>query len=96
MRLNEAAGISLADVFPGKINKKAFQNRLKANNIEYYGYLLLMSQPAGQNRTIRDRKTMKVSLKPLKGRRLISEKHCRVIPIVDNFLWNNLMERMRE
>lgn len=95
MRLNEAAGISLADVYPGKINKKAFENRLKANDIKYQGYLLLMSQPAGQNRTIRDRKTMKVTRKPLKGRRLISEKHCRIIPITDHYLWSNLMERMR-
>lgn len=96
MRVNEVAGVSLADVYSGEIEKKAFSNRLKSNNIKYYGFILLKSQPAGKNRTIRNKTTMKVERKPLKGRKVISEKDGRIIPIVDKNLWEIIVKRMRK
>jgi len=58
--------------------------------------LLLDSQPAAQNRAQRDPVTLKVPRKPLKGRKKISEKNCRIIPIIDKTTWNLLVMRAKQ
>lgn len=96
MRINEGAGVSLADVYHGEISKKAFNKRLETNKIKYFGYVLLKSQPSGENKTIRDSNTNLVNRKPLKGRKVMTEKDCRIVPITDENLWEKIMTRLRE
>lgn len=71
MRINEGVGISLVDVHPGETSKRLLKKLLGKNDISYFGYVILMSQPAGDNRTTRDPKSLTVPRKPLKGRKNI-------------------------
>lgn len=95
MRFNEACGISFVDVFPGAVKNKMFNNLLGKNSIEYYGYIILKSQPAAINRAIRDITSMTVPRKPLKGRKKINEKNSRIIPIIDKQVWDDLILRAK-
>lgn len=95
MRFNEAVGVSFVSLYPGEVKKKMFDNMLKKNNITYYGYILLKSQPAAENRAIRDAKTLEVPRKPLKGRKKICEKNSRIIPITDKIVWDELVVRAK-
>lgn len=96
MRFNEGLGVSLADVHPGQSDHGLFSNLLRKNNIKYFGYILLDSQPAAENRSARDVETGRVPRKPLKGRKKICEKNSRIVPITDRDVWNNLVLRCKE
>lgn len=96
MRFNEGLGGSLMDVFPGQADHGLFSNLLKKNDIQYYGFIVLDSQPAAENRAARDSETKLVLRKPLKGRKKICEKNSRIIPITDQTVWNNLVYRCKE
>lgn len=96
MRFNEGLGVSFADLFPGEVEHGLFSNLLKKNNIKSYGFIVLESQPAAENRSARDRETGKVPRKPLKGRKKICEKNSRIIPITDQEVWNNLVYRCKD
>lgn len=96
MRFNEGLGISLGDIFPGEGEHGLFSNLLKKNSIQYFGFVVLDSQPAAENRAARDYETKLVSRKPLKGRKKICEKNSRIVPIIDKQVWNNLVQRCKE
>jgi integrase len=96
MRFNEALGVSLSDVHPGQSEHGLFSNLLQKNHILYYGFIVLDSQPAAENRAARDIETGRVPRKPLKGRKKICEKNSRIVPITDRDVWNNLVMRCRE
>lgn len=92
MRFNEMIGISLADVFDGRIENEGFGKILRDNELDdYIGYLVIDSQPAHAKGTIRG-KDGTVPRKPLKGRREIDERHAKTIVIHDKVLWGELTE----
>jgi integrase len=89
MRFNEIYGLSMDDLFIGELEDAVLKKALTDHGIEYYGYIVLESQPADK---VRKRlKDGSVARKPLKGKRKISEKFNRVIPIIDKDLFNNLV-----
>ncbi len=76
------------------IDDRTFAKRLDEHQIEYFGYLVIDSQPARKPR-IRDNSGA-VPRKPLKGRKKIDEKSARIIPIIDNELWKELASLYNE
>lgn len=89
MRFNESCGVSLGDVFDGRIEDETFKNRLKQHGIRYQGYLVIDSQPA-KRWGIRDQDGH-LPRKPLKGRKKVDEKSARIIPVIDEQLWKDLV-----
>lgn len=96
MRFNEALGISFADIFPNQVEGNLLSDLLKKNKIHHFGYILLESQPAAENRSARDPVTLRVPRKPLKGRKKICEKNSRIVPITDERVWISLVERSKQ
>ncbi len=94
MRYNEACGVSLADIFEGKIDDESFHKKLVHHKLKYYGYVVIDSQPARR----RDSKNADGSVprKPLKGKRKIDEKSARIVPMVDQRAWSDLAELYNE
>lgn len=90
MRFNEIYGLSLDDLFVGKIEDNVLGEALEDHNIEYYGYIVLESQP--KSKTRKRLKAGAIERKPLKGKKSISEKNNRIIPIVEKSLFNNLVK----
>ena len=91
MRYNEARGVSLDSLHVGAIPYKSMHTKLKMHDIEYYGYIVLKSQPKRNKSYIRDQDGH-VPRKPLKTRKKMDNKSGRVIPIKDKILWNDLAE----
>ncbi|MDD9951374.1 MAG: tyrosine-type recombinase/integrase [Zetaproteobacteria bacterium] len=89
MRFNEALGISLEDVYVGQLQHSILSEKLNQYGITHYGYLVLKSQPSHPGRGLRDRGGV-IQRKPLKGARVIDDKHARLIPITDAELWQQL------
>lgn len=90
MRFNEIYGLSIDDLFIGELDDLVLKKALEDHKIEYYGYIVLESQPASK---IRDRLPDKtIKRKPLKGKPKISEKFNRLVPIIDKDLFNNLVK----
>lgn len=89
MRYNEALGISLEDVYVGQLQHSILSEKLEQYGIVHYGYLVLKSQPDHPGRGLRDRGGV-IRRKPLKGARVIEDKHARLIPITDADLWEQL------
>lgn len=87
MRFSEALAISLADIFQGEMTDSSniLSKRIKTHNIKYYGYIVSDSQV-----------DEKFNRFPFKGKKEISEKYSRFIPIVDKQLWNDLVELAQE
>ncbi|MDR3606150.1 MAG: site-specific integrase [Oligoflexia bacterium] len=75
---------------PGGANNKSLDAQLKKEGIEYFGYLLLESQPI--NGVELRNKDGIVERKPLKGKRVISSQNSRTIPILDKECFNILAE----
>jgi integrase len=89
MRFNEIYGLSLDDLFIGEIEDGVLKPALDHHNIEYFGYIVLESQPKTK---VRDRLSDgTIKRKPLKGKTKIDEKFNRIIPIIDKDLFNNLV-----
>jgi hypothetical protein len=66
MRFNEIFGLSIDDIFIGELDDNVLKPAMKHHGIEYYGYIVLESQPANK---IRDRqKDGTIKRKPLKGK----------------------------
>jgi integrase len=94
MRISEGLGLSIADIFKGApTSSPIFTDALKRHGIQCYGYIVLRDQPALP--TIRD-KTNHVSRKPLKGRKKIDPKFNRTIPIIDQDVWQLILEMFKE
>ncbi len=94
MRFNEIYGLSMDDIFSGKLEDEVLEKALTDHGIAYYGYIVLESQPAGKVRArLADGS---IARKPLKGRRKISEKNNRIIPIIDKELFNSLVKLYKE
>ena len=101
MRFNEARGVSIENIYEGKLEDVAFSKRLQQHKIAYFGYLVIENQPA--SKAILRNREGHVSRKPLKGKKKIDEKSARTIPIIDAVLWRELaifyneeVERMRQ
>ena len=91
MRLNEMRGLSLADVFPGKIPMENIDNELNRFGFITYGHIALVSQPANDKiGTTRD-ESGHVIRKPLKTRKAMTSKDGRLIPITDKDAFNTLV-----
>ena len=110
MRFNEAIGISLADIYKGDISRESFKNLLWRNRIyfndeikdvenylyRYFGFFTLSSQPDNNgSRNITRDSNGKVDRKPLKSKKAISERNTRVIPIINDELWDSLVVRAK-
>ena len=95
MRFNEGLGISIADLFTGHVQDEAFHRTLKTHKINYFGYIILASQPTHETRALRN-EFGKIDRKPLKGRKKISEKYARVVIIPDETLWKELITLYNE
>ena len=94
MRFNEALGLSLGDVFAGRLIEKSFHRKLREHRMKYFGYIVIDSQPV-RRRLVKDT-TGHVPRKPLKGRKKIDEKSARVIPLIDQSLWIHLARYYNE
>jgi integrase len=82
MRFSEGIGISLADLFQGELpENQLMAKKIKMHKIKYHGYIVADSQIDNKGKRW-----------PFKGKKEISEKHSRTIPIVDKILWNELVE----
>ncbi len=90
LRINEGLGLSLDDLFKGEISNKSLAAQLKKEGIQYFGYLVLESQP-GCRFALRSADGI-VARKPLKGKRVISSQHGRTIPILNKETFNILAE----
>ncbi len=89
MRFNEIFGLSMDDLFMGELEDGVLTKGMKDHNINYFGYIILESQPKNK---IRDRlKDGTILRKPLKGKPKIDPKHNRLVPIISKDLFNNLV-----
>jgi integrase len=88
LRINEGLGLSLDDLFKGEINNTNLNTQLKKKGIQYFGYLVLESQPKS-GVALRNAAGI-VERKPLKGKKTISSKYTRTIPIQNKDTFNTL------
>lgn len=91
MRFNELFGLPMSALFKGDIPNEALKKELERCQITYYGYLLLDSQPADDDR--RREADGTILRKPLKSHKTISPKNSRIIPIRTKEIWNILAAR---
>jgi integrase len=91
MRFNELFGLPMNALFKGEVSSESLKKELERCNISYFGYLLLDSQPADENRHREADGTIK--RKPLKSHKVISPKNSRIIPIRTKEVWNILATR---
>jgi integrase len=89
MRFNEIFGLSIDDLFNGELEECVLKKSLENHKMDYWGYVVLESQPEGKTRARLPNKTIK--RKPLKGKPQINEKFNRIIPIINKDLFNNLV-----
>jgi integrase len=93
MRFNELFGLPMNFVYAGKLTG-SLDDELRKQQIDYYGYIVLESQPADK---IRKRAPDgSIARKPLKGRSRIDPKNNRIIPIMDKECWNILARRYKD
>ncbi len=90
MRFNEIYGLSMDDIFSGELDDKVLKTALSDHDMDYFGYIVLESQPAFK---IRNRLSNgSIPRKPLKGKPIINEKYNRLIPIIDKDCFNALVK----
>lgn len=94
MRFSEIYGLSMNNLYQGQVDDEMLRGALEQHNIDYYGYIVLESQPAEKTRKRLPDGTIK--RKPLKSRKKICEKNNRVVPIIDKELFNNLVKLYKE
>jgi len=86
MRYSEGLAISLADLFQGELPaNQLMAKKISAHGIKYLGYIVSDSQINEKGQRV-----------PFKGKKEISEKYARTIPIVDKVLWNELVDLASE
>lgn len=86
LRYEEARGMSLGDIHQGQLEDSILGKALDNAKISYYGYVVVDSQYV---KSLPDGRVLR---KPLKGKKKISEREARVIPIIDKNLWNQLVD----
>lgn len=89
LRFNEMCGLSIDDIFMGKLEDVVLKKALEDHNIEYYGYIVLESQPTSKSKKRSENGI--IERKPLKGKPKIDEKYNRIIPIISKEFFNNLV-----
>ncbi len=90
MRFNEGLGVHPGNLYEDQIEDQVLKRHLEQENISYFGYLVINSQPAHSTRGLRGKDGM-ILRKPLKGRKRIDDKSARIIVITDKTLWNALV-----
>ncbi len=86
MRFSEGLAISLADLFQGELpTSQMISKKLKNYGITYYGYIAADAQLNEKGERV-----------PFKGKKEISERNVRLIPIIDKELWNSLVALTEE
>jgi integrase len=86
MRFSEGLAISLADIFADSLPaNQPIAKKLEFHKMSYYGYVVSDSQV--------DEKRIRY---PFKGKKEISERFARTIPITDKKLWNHLVDLAEE
>jgi integrase len=95
MRVHELRSLPITALFRGELDGP-MQEELKEKKIEYVGYIVLESQ-ASEKSLMRDEDdlTKYFERKPLKGRKTISPKNNRLIPIFKKETWNILARRYK-
>ena len=91
-RFNELFGLPMSFLYSGQL-EGPIHEELKSLKLEYYGYLVLESQPDNKIRTRAADHSIK--RKALKGRTKIDPKNNRIIPILDKECWNILARRFK-
>ena len=86
MRFNEGLAISLGDLYQGELEADLMRTKMDAYKMKYFGYIVSDGQFGGMDGS------GNVTRLPFKGKKAISEKHNRIIPIVDKVLWNELVD----
>ncbi len=94
MRFNEIFGLSMNNLYLGKVEDSTFCKALEDHGIDCFGYIVLESQPAHKTRKREEDGSIK--RKPLKSKKKIEEKNNRIIPIIDKELFNNLAMLYKE
>ena len=89
MRLNEILGLSLADFFVHTPDSESLMKALSPYQMAPLGYISIDSQPA-RRISIRAADGT-VPRKPLKGKKRIDPRDCRIIPIFDKLTFNTLV-----
>lgn len=90
MRFNEALGLHPANIYDGEIEDATLAKHLERENIDYFGYVVINSQPNHSTRGLRDKNGI-IHRKPLKGRKKVDDKSARTVVITDKLLWNELV-----
>jgi integrase len=86
MRFSEGLAISIADIFPDELpSNQPIAKKLEFYKMKYHGYIVSESQV--------DEKFVRC---PFKGKKEISERYARTIPICDKKLWNDLVDLAEE
>lgn len=92
LRLNESLGLHLGSLQNGQPTEKNLLQMMKRNGISCHGYIVLEDQP--KTRDIR-RKDGHIERVPLKGRKKITPKNNRIIPIENARAFNTLVRLFR-
>lgn len=96
MRFSELYSLSIADIYFEDEVKKGMElwmiDELEKYDYEIFGYIVIKSQMSSKVRQ-RNFKTGHVARKPLKGRKTMTNKDGRLIPITDFDTMNTLIER---
>lgn len=88
LRINEALGLSLADVFSEAADTNVVAEKLKSLGCKCFGFIIIDSQPVHRGK---DKFQHHIERKPLKGKKKISADQCRIIPITDLATYNTLV-----
>ena len=94
MRLTEALSLPMNCLYKGEIETGTLHEELTEKKIKYVGYIILESQCTKKSR-VRD-KTGHIKRKALKGRKTISAKNSRIIPVFNIATWNILAKRFKK
>ncbi len=94
MRFSEMYGLSLNSLYLGKIEDGVLSKALEQHQIEYFGYIVLESQPATKTR--KREADGSIKRKPLKSRKKICEEYNRIVPLIDKDLFNSLVGLYKE
>jgi len=93
LRFNEMFSLPYKALHAGQVRDESFHSELVRYGISYFGYILLENQARFDDR--RRSPDGSIERKPLKGRKTMSLRDARVIPIVDAHAWNILVRRFK-
>lgn len=94
LRINEGMGLNLSDLHLRYSEDDFMIRALKPYDLHPIGFLTLESQPFNRNNPRNDQG--EVLRKPLKGKKKISIKNMRIIPLFEKPVFNTLVERWNQ